>query len=104
MENSKSAAGRKRQRSVNEASGAGKTCWEQEQYRFSGTHLEVNAIFPLTVPTCLAAFSPDVVRPPPPTTNDEQYTGPEVDLDTATNDEQYTGPEVDLDTLLNTRF
>ena len=49
---------------------------------------EVNAIFPLTDPTCLAAFSPNDVRPPPP----------------APNDVQNTGPEVDLDTLLNARF
>ena len=48
----------------------------------------MNAIFPLTDPTCLAAFSPNDVRPPPP----------------APIDEQYTGPEVDLDKLLNTRF
>ena len=73
---------------VNETFGAGKTFEEQEQYRLSGTHLEVNAIFPFTDPTCLAAFSPDGVRPPPP----------------APTDEQYTGPEVDLDNLLNTRF
>ncbi len=69
-----------------EAISKGKSSSEQEACKFSCSALEVNEIFPLADPACVAVFTPASSLPPAPAQPEEVYEGPEVDVNDFLND------------------